>query len=200
MVHQPQTEGGQPVGVPERPNILLILTDQQARATFGACGNRHIRTPHLDRLAAGGVCFTLFPPGRSAWTCFDEVAATTAPIRMVANGRPDEEFVPMIVPGGSVCLYSIYTRDAASEFAGTSGHRPVTRKDRPWDGARTSTYKSGAGSEAMRRFLVEATPRQRELLGFPPPGDPLWTERFTAAMATRYPGFDPASYDSARAS
>ena len=136
--------------------------------------------------------------------CFEDVDAGTAPIRMVPNGRPDHECVPMIVPGGSVCLYSIYTRHTASEFTGASGHRPVmwvgfTRNDRPWDGARTFTYKSGAGEQAMRRFMAEASPRQRELLGFPPPGDPLWSERFTAAMATRYPGFDPTPYHAARA-
>ena len=135
--------------------------------------------------------------------CFEDVDAGSAPIRMVPNGRPDHESVPMIVPGGSVCLYSIYTRHTASDFTGATGHRPVmwvgfTRKDRPWDGARTFTYKSGASEEAMRRFMAEATPRQRELLGFPPPGDPLWSERFTAAMAARYPGFDPAPYDAAR--
>ena len=137
--------------------------------------------------------------------CFDDVDAGLAPIRMVPNGRPDEEFVPMIVPGGSVCLYSIYTRHAASDFTAAHGHRPVmwvgfTRTDRPWDGARTFTYKSGASPEAVRRFMAEATPRQLELLGFPPPGDPLWSEKFTAAMANRYPGFDPAPYHAARAS
>ena len=51
----------------------------------------------------------------------------------------------------------------------------------------------------MRRFMADASPRQRELLGFPPPGDPLWSERFSAAMATRYPGFDPTPYHAARA-
>ena len=43
--------------MPERPNILFILTDQQARATLGAYGNPHVRTPHLDSLAAGGISF-----------------------------------------------------------------------------------------------------------------------------------------------
>lgn len=41
-----------------------------------------------------------------------------------------------------------------------------TRHYRPWDGGRTFTYKSGASTAAMTRFLVEASPRQRELLGF----------------------------------
>lgn len=135
--------------------------------------------------------------------CFDDVTIDTAPIRMVANGHPDEEFVAMVVPGGSVCLYSVFTRHAASDFIGETGHRPAmwvgfNRKDRPWDGARTFTYKSGAKGEAMNRFMAEASPRQRELLGFPPPGDALWTEQYTEGMATRYKGFDPAPYHAAR--
>ena len=135
--------------------------------------------------------------------CFDDVKEGMAPILMVPNGRPDEEAVPMIVPGGSVCLYSVFTRHSASAFTATEGHRPVmwvgfTRKDRPWDGGRTFTYKSGASGQAMGRFMAEATPRQRELLGFPPPGDSLWTEQFTTAMAERYSGFDPEPYHRAR--
>ena len=135
--------------------------------------------------------------------CFDDVEAGMAPIQMVPNGRPDEEAVPMIVPGGSVCLYSVFTRHSASLFTAPRGHRPVmwvgfTRKDRPWDGGRTFTYKSGADGKAMNWFMAEASPRQRELLGFPPPGDLLWTERFIEGMATRYPGFDPLPYHAAR--
>lgn len=40
-----------------RPNILLLLTDQQRWDALGANGNRDIQTPHLDRLAAEGVNF-----------------------------------------------------------------------------------------------------------------------------------------------
>jgi len=52
----------------------------------------------------------------------------------------------------------------------------------------------------MLRFMIEASPRQRELLGFPQPGDSLWTESFIEGMVTRYPGFDPAPYYAARPS
>jgi arylsulfatase A-like enzyme len=41
-----------------RPNVLLILTDNQSPALLGAYGNREIRTPHIDRLAAAGTLFT----------------------------------------------------------------------------------------------------------------------------------------------
>ena len=40
-----------------RPNILWICTDQQRWDTIGALGNRHIRTPNVDRLVASGVAF-----------------------------------------------------------------------------------------------------------------------------------------------
>jgi hypothetical protein len=131
---------------------------------------------------------------------FSDIKEGMAPTMMVPFGRPDSEAVPMIAPAGSVCIYScLATRHAASPFTAPEGHRTnmwvcVSRKDRPWDGGRTFTYKGGADWKGMARFLAEAPPRQRELLGFPPPGDPLWTEEFTLAMAKRYPGFDPAPY------
>jgi arylsulfatase A-like enzyme len=40
-----------------RPNILVITTDQQTITALSAAGNPYVRTPALDRLAAGGVRF-----------------------------------------------------------------------------------------------------------------------------------------------
>ena len=42
----------------ERPNILIIMTDQQAFSALGYSGNHFIKTPNLDRLAAEGVYFS----------------------------------------------------------------------------------------------------------------------------------------------
>ncbi len=42
----------------DRPNILWICTDQQRSDTIGSLGNKHIRTPNIDRLASEGVAFT----------------------------------------------------------------------------------------------------------------------------------------------
>ena len=41
-----------------RPNLLVIVTDDQAAWSVGAYGNTDARTPHLDRLAREGVRFT----------------------------------------------------------------------------------------------------------------------------------------------
>jgi arylsulfatase A-like enzyme len=55
----------------DRPNILLLVSDQQRYDTLGCNGNRLIRTPHLDRLAEQGMRFT------RAYT----VCATCSPAR-----------------------------------------------------------------------------------------------------------------------
>jgi arylsulfatase A-like enzyme len=45
------------IAMPDRPNILLITSDQQHWRTLG-CLNREISTPHLDRLASQGTLFS----------------------------------------------------------------------------------------------------------------------------------------------
>jgi len=42
---------------PDRPNILLILTDQHRLSAVGACGQTPCRTPNIDRLAQEGCRF-----------------------------------------------------------------------------------------------------------------------------------------------
>ncbi len=44
----------------QRPNVLLIVTDDQGYGDFGIHGNPKLRTPHLDRLARQGVWFRSF--------------------------------------------------------------------------------------------------------------------------------------------
>ncbi len=41
----------------DRPNVLFILCDDLRPAALGCYGSPHVRTPHIDRLAAEGVRF-----------------------------------------------------------------------------------------------------------------------------------------------
>jgi len=43
---------------PSRPNVLLILTDQQTADALSCAGNSYLKTPALDKLAADGIRFT----------------------------------------------------------------------------------------------------------------------------------------------
>ena len=41
-----------------QPNVLFILCDDLRPDALGCYGSKHVKTPHIDRLAAGGVRFT----------------------------------------------------------------------------------------------------------------------------------------------
>ncbi|MBI3678934.1 MAG: arylsulfatase [Acidobacteria bacterium] len=43
-----------------RPNVLLIMSDDQGYGDFSCHGNPHLKTPNLDRLAGEGAEFTRF--------------------------------------------------------------------------------------------------------------------------------------------
>ncbi|MBN2289176.1 MAG: sulfatase-like hydrolase/transferase [Candidatus Glassbacteria bacterium] len=68
--------GQQAARPPERPNILVIISDQLAQRAVGAYGDRWASTPNIDSLAAGGVRFSrsytncpLCQPSRASfWT------------------------------------------------------------------------------------------------------------------------------------
>lgn len=42
----------------DKPNVVLILGDDQAWSDYGFMGHQEIKTPHLDRLAAQGLMFS----------------------------------------------------------------------------------------------------------------------------------------------
>lgn len=45
---------------PSRPNVVLIMSDDQGAWAMGCAGNREIRTPNLDALAGRGIRFSRF--------------------------------------------------------------------------------------------------------------------------------------------
>ncbi|MEM6379097.1 MAG: arylsulfatase, partial [Bacteroidota bacterium] len=44
----------------ERPNVIIIITDDQGYGDFGFTGNPHVKTPNLDELAGESVRFNNF--------------------------------------------------------------------------------------------------------------------------------------------
>lgn len=65
-----------------RPNIILLLTDDQRFDAIGALGNPHIRTPNLDRLVRSGFVF------QNAYCMGSNVPAVCLPSRnMLLSGR-----------------------------------------------------------------------------------------------------------------
>lgn len=52
-----------PAAPAARPNIIYIMADDLGPGDIGPFGQKKIRTPHLDRLAAEGTCFDQFYAG-----------------------------------------------------------------------------------------------------------------------------------------
>ena len=48
------------LSIGKKPNIVLIVSDDQGYRDLGCFGSDEIKTPHLDHLAKGGVKLTNF--------------------------------------------------------------------------------------------------------------------------------------------
>jgi ectoine hydroxylase-related dioxygenase (phytanoyl-CoA dioxygenase family) len=104
---------------------------------------------------------------------------------------------PATVPAGSVLIYSMRAVHRGSAMLATEGARfsqfvAFHTAGYPWLGSHT--FQGLGDRPEMRRLLVRATPRQRELLGFPPVGSVYWTEETLAGVAARYPDMDLSPY------
>ncbi|MBN2505763.1 MAG: sulfatase-like hydrolase/transferase [Verrucomicrobia bacterium] len=85
----------------KKPNILLIIADDQGYADFGFMGNRLAKTPRLDRLAGESAVFRNFvvaaacSPTRAAiWTGRDHLLTGVWGVPPKANLRDDEVRMP----------------------------------------------------------------------------------------------------------
>lgn len=100
-------------------------------------------------------------------------------------------------PAGTVVAYRIETFHRGTELTAPRGarytiHSSFRRADADWIAHRS--WIDSVGNGAWEAFVAAASPRQRELFGFPPPGHPYWTERTLADTAVRYPGFNAGPY------
>jgi len=50
-----------------RPNVIYIMTDDLGYGDLGCFGQKQIRTPNLDRLAAAGMKLTDYYAGCTVW-------------------------------------------------------------------------------------------------------------------------------------
>ena len=84
-----------------KPNIVFILADDLGYGDLGCCGQKLIRTPNLDRMAAEGLRFTQFYAGSTVCAPSRSVLMTgqhTGHTRVRGNAGPTNPEAQMLRP------------------------------------------------------------------------------------------------------
>jgi ectoine hydroxylase-related dioxygenase (phytanoyl-CoA dioxygenase family) len=104
---------------------------------------------------------------------------------------------PVLAQAGTLFIFSMRTWHRASaitaEFGVRFSHHFVWRAAEHAFAGYHLWSRMGENPE-LQRFIERATPRQREVLGFPRPGHPYWNEETLQAVALRYPKMDMTPY------
>jgi hypothetical protein len=120
---------------------------------------------------------------------------------VAAAGRPDlyELEMPATGPAGTVVAFqpqtlhrgAAITQPRGSRFTMHLNYRPAAAE---W--AHRHAWADRSHDPCWYRFIEQASPRQLQLFGFPPPGHPYWTAETLTGVGQRYPGLDMTPWQS----
>jgi len=101
-------------------------------------------------------------------------------------------------PAGSLLLYRTDILHRGSNFTGAGRSRFSLLADYQ---ARGTTWRGKMAwpkdrPQRWAKLIPECSVRERDLFGFPRPGDPYWNEQTLTDVAARYPGIDMMPYRS----
>jgi hypothetical protein len=191
------------------PDVVLY----QAQLTAKYTGFTNYEQPmHTDRNHSWLPARTEAPWDHvEGFLYLSDVDASTAPTHLVAvrdaRGRDPNE--PLVTPDRDPDLYACERpasgpRGSLLAYRNDVFHRAVDLTEpgdarfllnvsykaagRDWIGYHA--WQSDANSFEWVAFVESCTPRELALLGFPPPGHPVWDGALLDATARRYPNLD----------
>ena len=99
-------------------------------------------------------------------------------------------------PAGTLLVYRTDILHRGSDFTAPGRSRfsilaDFQARGTTWGGKMAWPKQS---PERWARFMPQCSVRERDLFGFPRPGDPYWTEETLEGVAARYPGIDLGPY------
>lgn len=125
----------------------------------------------------------LVPPGKEPGAFGDVEIPITGPAGTIFAFRTD-----VFHRGTSI------TGEGRSRFVLIAGYQ---ERGAPWAGG--NTWSEHGHLDGFRAVLEQASPRERELFGFPPVGHEYWDDQTVADVQLRYPNMDMTPYrESAR--
>jgi hypothetical protein len=108
----------------------------------------------------------------------------------------DDE-VAITGPAGSILIYKTDVFHRGSNFGAEGRSRfvmPVDFKARGWRWQGKLAWPDRANSFEWKQAMSQMTPRQRDVFGWPPIGDPYWNAQTLADVGVRYPDLDLSPY------
>jgi hypothetical protein len=165
-------------------------------------GNHTLVVPRLDRVHTQMTTFILL----------SDVTEVDGPTKLVPlehyrdlplipRSQPMGAFADVEVaataPAGSLMIYKTDVLHRGSDFGAPGRSRfamLIDFQQRGWRWNGKMSWPHHAGNPHMAAALSAMTPRQRDLLGFPPPGSEYWNAQTLRDVAARYPGMDMRPY------
>lgn len=163
-------------------------------------GNHTLVVPHLDR------------PQLTTIMLLSDVTAAHAPtVAVPLEHTHDVPVVPMILkpgelteheepitgPAGTLILYQTHVFHRGSNFTAPDASRFIIMTDFKLRGQRWTgkmAWPDQANRPGWSTAMAAMTVRERDLFGFPPPGDDYWTAETLDGVQARYPAMDMGPY------
>jgi hypothetical protein len=105
--------------------------------------------------------------------------------------------VSAAAPAGSLLIYKTDVLHRGSDFGAPERSRFAMLVDfqkRGWRWNGKMSWPNYANSRHMMDAMIQMTPRERDLFGWPPPGSEYWNAQTLRDVAARYPGMDMRPY------
>jgi hypothetical protein len=168
-------------------------------------GNHTIVTPRADGLMPQMTCFILLSDvtecdGPTKAVPLSRTRDIPIGVQHAKMGEFFEDEVAVTGPAGSILIYKTDVFHRGSNFTAPGRSRfvmPVDFKPRGWRWQGKLAWPDRANSFHWKEAMTKMTPRQRDLFGWPPVGDPYWNAQTLADVGMRYPDLDLSPYAAA---
>src|SRR5689334_880403 len=168
--------------------------------------NHTIVVPRADQLMPQMTCFILLSDvteldGPTMAVPLEKTRHIPIGIPTTAPGEFRDAEVAVTGPAGTILIYKTDVFHRGSNFKAPGRSRfvmPVDYKPRGWRWQGKLAWANQAPNPGWKEAMVKMTPRQRDLFGWPPPGDPYWNAQTLSDVALRYPGIDLTPYGAAK--
>ena len=151
----------------------------------------HVDNGNCSQLPRGGQEFGQM----HTWYFPDGVTEDEAPMFVVPKpyGRDVSKKISLVVPPGTMGIFSAHFWNSATDFKGTEGQRYSVsrlygRADHYWEGL--GSYVNLGNNDRYRKFIGTLTAKEREIFKFPPAGHPYYTLETLAMLEEQYPGWN----------